>query len=237
MTNEKVWVNLRMPGNLWFLWICFLWMGSLVAQPRKSVFLQTENQVTFRVAVNGAGYISSGQGKSELLMEPGVQTVQISFDRQPGILYTFRLEESDEPQAFMLRQQMNNSWILYNLATAEIITGLAVVNKIKKMPVPEEDNINDSFTPPPLFDYKPPTAIMKIFERASPEGTDQIFLISTDNGTDTVALFIPASVPEQTAAVGLPGNTIRYSLTDPGYFSGLFTHRYKRYPWAGIFSS
>jgi hypothetical protein len=234
MQNGMDWVNLPMFRTVQLILIGFLFTGSLIAQASSSLFLQTENQAAFRVKLNGAEFISSPTGRVQIPVTAGEKELQISFDQQPGVVYQFQVSVTNDPSVFTLRQFLNNAWVLYNLANAAIVPGSPFLTQVKKIVVPDEDNMGDTFSPPPVFQYKGPDSIRKIFERISPDGTDQIFLLIHENRTDTVALFIPAMMPDKsTADLFQQQRNKRKWLS--GKVGALFTHRFNS-QYAPLFS-
>lgn len=202
-----------------FLCTCFgiLCATVAVSQPTGFVYLQTENNTVYQVRWNGNTYPSSATGYLVIpQMQAGEHLLQIDFPSSLGNGYAFTIRLADKPRAFSLRQAVNNRWSLVDMVDQTLIAGK------ETLPAPNNQLVFEELIPaqPERKTTEPPVQkrpespavkketreiavvrkplrekvqeIKKIFDRGSVSGIDQVYVITTGNRSDTIALFIPA---------------------------------------------
>jgi hypothetical protein len=126
---------------------------------------------------------------------------------------------------FSLKQELDNTWSLFNLVDFTLLKGLSVniqpkeekkqpeleipaepVKQISKEPVTVKE-VTTSSKPAKVL-----PEIKKIYDKASEEGIDMVFVVSGSPRNDTVILFVPALKPK--GAAGVPGESIRQQQKD-----------------------
>lgn len=214
-----------------FLCTCFglLYASVAVSQPAGFIYLQTENNTIYQVRWNGNTYQSSATGYLVIPQMPaGEHLLQIDFPSSLGKGYAFTIRLADKPRAFSLRQDVKNRWSLVDMIDLSQLAGKEI------LPAPNNQLVFEEWIPPqpekrtaePPVQKSPESPavkketretvvirkplrekvqdIKKIFDRGSVTGIDQVYVITTGNRSDTIALFIPVlqePVSRQMAAV------------------------------------
>jgi hypothetical protein len=178
-----------------------------MCQQNQAIHLQSETGQSFVVQLNGKAYSSSRDGYLVLpQVAPGDHTLVIGF---PGALqeYAFNITVMDKPRGLSLKLAVDNSWSLFDLVEFTAIKGSiaspeqSALARVDELGIPAVPVKKDSVAAPD----KPVSGarILKIFDKASAGGIDQVYVIMNGSKADTVALFIHAleePVPKQGAS-------------------------------------
>ena len=206
--------------RLFFLAFFLLISGITRAQQTSFVYMQTENNLPYKVFWNGNTYPSSITGYLVIpQVPPGIHPMVVAFSAGISPDYTFTIPVADKPRGFSLRQSVDNNWSLFDMIDFSLIKGTLASKTTKPEPevkvtvepiakvIPEnkpeikepakpaehiETPILKKEVPVPVKQRLISTAgIMKIFEKAGSAGIDQVYIIVNGVKSDTVALFIP----------------------------------------------
>lgn len=210
--------------------------SSAHAQSLAVIHMQAENSLPYEVSWNGKSYPSSPNG---YLMIPDVpagnHTLIVDFSQEISLPYQFTVSVMDKPRGFSLRQELDNTWRLFDLTDFTLIQGQMIspskpVEAVIKDPVitPPQKHIDNTVavkkeTPStPKERFTKPAIIQKIFDKAGTTGIDQVYIITNGSKTDTIALFIPdlKEEPGKPAANQSTGSAERTNKKDAAY---LFT--------------
>lgn len=181
-----------------------------MGQQSQAIHLLSETGQTFSVQLNGTGYSSTKDG---YLVIPGVpggdHLLVVGFNGwMPEYAFTCRV--TDKPLAFSLKLAVDNSWSLFDMVDFTVTKGSiataaqsALARTDPSAPpigqVRNTDSAGQAETSPAV------PRIQKIFDKASPGGVDQVYIIVNGTKADTVALFIHAlEEPEAKHAANKP---------------------------------
>ncbi len=201
-------------GVLVFLvWV--VTMAPAGAQPAGFIHLQSENSLAYQVTWNGNTYSSNAGGYLVIpQVMAGEHTLIIGFAPEIALPYAFKVTLADNPRGFSIRQNIDNSWSLFDMIDFSLLKGNPfIAPKSQVLTMPEENNVTS-----PKEEKKSTTAaaikkdsaiavkpanttinklakqtlsIQKIFDKTGNEGIDQVYTISRGSRIDTIALFIP----------------------------------------------
>jgi hypothetical protein len=162
--------------------------GSSLAQSPASIHIQSELPKQYSVQWNGNNYNSTDRGYLEIPQVPaGEQLLILGFpgNAYPETAFTFTI--TDKPRGFALKLGIDNSWSMFDMVDFLAMRGVPAAGLKIDKPVPPVVAI-----PPPVKkqDQKA-SSIRKLFDKAGPDGIDQVYLIDNNGKTDTIALFIP----------------------------------------------
>lgn len=215
-----------------FFFCVIIWaMPSMAgAQQLSFIHIQTENNQFYEVQWNGKTYTSSPTGYLVVPQVPaGSHSLTISFSAETVARYTFTIEMADKPRGFSLRQSIDNSWTLFDMVDFSLLKGTIVEPAPKESiihnppdpalkPVTEEKVADKSVViavvkTEPLIIKKEkttikPTGILKIFDKSSSSGVDQVYVLINGTRLDTIALFIPILNEDQHRSVSNPSALI-----------------------------
>lgn len=196
----------------------FMGFGSLSAQTTHYLFFQTENNKPFYLRIMGSTLSSSATG---YLLIPkltnGKYEIHIGFALS-NTEQQFELTVEGQDLGFSLKLELDNSWNLFNLADFSQYRGKTVsvtpdpqlkkeepvitntVKETEKQADKKETNKADSTIGPvtekELAKKKIPLPLIsKIYDRASLEGIDMIFVVNGTPKSDTVIIYVPAIKP------------------------------------------
>lgn len=164
----------------------------------------------------------------------GQQKLELDFGTTIALPHIFSITVQDKPLGYSIRQSVTNSLSLFDMVTNSLIKGDAVAftgntakepeklilsreevekeiadekNKEKKTaPITASSVTQTPVAPKPAGPawQNPVKEVRKIFDRDGAEGIDQVYVLSTRNRMDTIALFIPIlqdTRPKQLAMV------------------------------------
>lgn len=203
-------------------------LGSLSAQATHYLFFQTENNQPFYLRIMGSTLSSNASG---YLLIPkitdGKYEIHIGF-AQSDTEQQFELAMEGKDVGFSLKQELDNSWSLFNLVDFSQNKGKTVavapkqpvkpdeepvvVNKMKEeeKPVDKKDVKQADTATKALVQVKEQPKgkkmlpqISKIYDRASAEGVDMVFIVNGTPKSDTVIIYVPAIKPPGMAGVSL----------------------------------
>ena len=168
-------------------------MESIQAQKTFFLYIQTETKIPFNLQLADKAYHSNATGYLLIpSLEAGQYTLVIDFPKNQFVSQTFVCEISEKDRGFRLKQNADNSWILYDL-----VTQAEIRNAIGKEAVKiNYDNKLLKSNPD-----KAPTStnnVTKTYEKIGANGINQAYTVQNGAKTDTVLLFIPAMDPSLT---------------------------------------
>lgn len=195
-------------------------MGSSVAYSQTGTFLylQSENNLPYQVQWNGNAFPSTAGGYVVIAQVPqGRQTLKVSFSPELSVPYLFDVMVKDRPRGFSIRQGIDNSWSLFEMIDLSVVRGRPVPaapvlvkepeeliplpkEETVKTPVPEKADAKSLLSGPnasaqgkrPVPRQRPAVlSVQRIFDRTGAEGVDQVYVITRETRSDTIALFIP----------------------------------------------
>lgn len=190
------------------------------AQTGHYLFIQTENNQPFYLRLMGANLSSNASG---YLLIPkltnGDYELHIGF-AQSDKEQKFMVKVEGKDLGFSLKQELDNTWSLFNLVDFTLLKGVSVnvqPKEVKKQPeleIPSEPVQQISKEPTIIKEVasspKPVKVlpeIKKIYDKVSEEGIDMVFVVSGSPKNDTVILYVPALKPKGEA--GITGESIR----------------------------
>lgn len=183
-----------------------LFLTTSKAQQTNFIHIQSENNQPFVVQLNGNNYSSSLTGYIVVpQVPPGEHTLVIAFPRNQFPEYSFQCTVANKPRGFSLKQAVDNSWSLFDMVNFNIIKGaLASKEPVQQQvtqpaePIVQKPVYNNPVqtTEEKRIIKKDPSPqavsrVLKIFDKASASGIDQVYIIINRGKADTVALFIP----------------------------------------------
>ncbi len=188
------------------LLITLLWNYGTKAQTG-FVHIQSENGQPYNVQWNGYTYSSSGTGYLIIAKMPlGEQTMVIGFGKSQFPEYVFRYTLNDKARGFSLKLNIDNSWSLFDMVNFTTLKGKPVTAAEKEEIQKERERLAKANTPVDpkdnlykVVEVKNP-GIYKIFDKTTEEGRDLVYVVTNDNLTDTIVIFIPAPLPVQKPA-------------------------------------
>lgn len=173
-----------------FFVLCVLMMacGRSMAQSMASIHIQSELPKQYSVQWNGTNYNSSEAGYLVIPEIPaGDQLLILSF---PGTAYpetAFTCTITDRPRAFSMKLGINNTWSLFDMIGLYAMQGVPAAGLKISKPAPTVA----AGSQPAKKPGQQSSNIRKLFDKAGPDGIDQVYLINNNGKTDTIALFIP----------------------------------------------
>ena len=122
--------------RLFFLAFFLLISGITRAQQTSFVYMQTENNLPYKVFWNGNTYPSSITGYLVIpQVPPGIHPMVVAFSAGISPDYTFIIPVADKPRGFSLRQSVDNNWSLFDMIDFSLIKGVLA----DKTPKPEPE--------------------------------------------------------------------------------------------------
>lgn len=205
-------------GMSWFLHL------SIYAQPNHYIFFQSETNQPFYLRLLGTTMSSNATG---YLLVPkltdGKYEIQIGFaNSEKEHQFTINVEGKD--LGFSLKRELDNSWSLFNLVDFSQLQGIIVAAVPKQEKVAEEekepvvvvkeavqtapdkkvqvkvDTIALKQNEPIIQKARVMPEVKKIYEKASDEGVDIVFVVSGAAKSDTVIIYVPALKPKGQAS-------------------------------------
>lgn len=199
-----------------------LFFSTVYGQSAHYLFIQTENNQPFYLRLMGANLSSNATGYLLIpKLSNGEYELNIGFaqsDKEQK--FTIKVEGKD--LGFSLKQELDNNWSLFNLVDFSLIKGLAVavqsmeVKKAVVVEIPDEP-IKEPIKQVGKEQETKPTAIKevvqspkaikvlpeikKIYDKATEEGIDMVFIVSGSPKNDTVILYVPALKPKGEAGL------------------------------------
>lgn len=186
-----------------------IFISTVYGQNTRYLFIQTENNQPFYLRLMGATLSSNATG---YLLVP--KLTDGDYDLYVGFAQTeqeqqFTVKLAGKDLGFSLKQELDNTWSLFNLVDFSLVRGQLAMNK------PREEKKNPLIIEQPLLlkDQEPDNAdkkevkkapnavkkypeIKKIYERISEDGIDMVFVVSGSAKNDTVILYVPALKPK-----------------------------------------
>lgn len=202
----------------WCLITGVLFFSTVYGQTSRYLFIQTENNQPFYLRLMGANLSSNATGYLLIpKLTDGEYELNIGFaqtDKEQK--FTIKIEGKD--LGFSLKQELDNTWSLFNLVDFNLIKGLsvAVQPKEEKKEVQVEIPTETIKQVPKEQDSKPtpikevvqspkPTKVLpeikKIYDKTTEEGIDMVFIVSGSPKNDTVILYVPALKPKGEAGM------------------------------------
>jgi hypothetical protein len=181
------------PIKIILLLISLFFMESIQAQKTYFLYIQTEAKIPFNLQLADKAYHSNATGYLLIpSLEAGQYTLVIDFPKNQFVSQTFVCEISEKDRGFRLKQNADNSWILYDL-----VTQAEIRNAIGKEAVKiNYDNKLLKSNP----DKAPTTTnnVTKTYQKIGANGINQAYTVQNGSKIDTVLLFIPAMDPSLT---------------------------------------
>lgn len=198
----------------WCLITGILLFSTANGQTGHYLFIQTENNQPFYLRLMGANLSSNASG---YLLIPkltnGEYELNIGF-AQSDKEQKFVVKVEGKDLGFSLKQELDNTWSLFNLVDFTLLKGVSVNSQPKeekKQPeveMPTEPVKQISKEPITIKEVTPspkPVKVLpeikKIYDKASEEGIDMVFVVSGSPKNDTVILYVPALKPKGEAAI------------------------------------
>ncbi len=210
------------PLNLLFLLLMgLLCCYTGFTQQSNFIHIQSENNQPFLVTLGTNTYGSSATGYLVIPQVPeGEQKLIIGFPGNQFPEYSFLCTMTNKPLGFSLKQAVDNSLSLFDMVNFAVLKGnlyvkVAPNEVLVKVVEKEAEPLNkavvntdsEMLASKPLAkkempalikepEFSPATSsIRKIFEKATPGGLDQVYIVINNGLADTVALFIPELAP------------------------------------------
>jgi hypothetical protein len=213
----------------------FLSATAVAGQKLALVYFQSETNLPFTLTWNNQTYTSDPKGVLEIKDVPeGEQSFQIDLGKDHGTASRFELNLGEDSRAFAIRQLLDNRIQLFNLVTYGLTTGISMPqikqvlvyqnpltgystnseknrtgldnNESQKKDASPKTTLVQSAVRPEIATLPIPTAVKKVFDQTGSDGIDQIYLLSGEGKTDTVALFIPVLKTPASKPVVRPGS-------------------------------
>lgn len=171
------------------VFICFfsLYGNGLQAQQTQLLYLQSEGEQPFTAEIGGVQYSSSLNGYLSLPALPrGEYTLQVGFG---SAQYVFPCVLGAAPRGFFIKREVDNVSTLFDMVSFEETRGvMASAWKEQQLAKQKEAEKAAKET---ARKTGVSAGIRKIYDRASPDGVDQVYVVSNGDKKDTIALFIP----------------------------------------------
>jgi len=205
------------------LGIFMIVLGSATAQTTHYLFFQTETNKPFYLRIMGSTLSSNATG---YLLIPkltnGKYEIHIGF-AQSDTEQQFDITVEGRDLGFSLKQELDNSWSLFNLVDFSQYKGKTIAAMPKPVlqtteapsvqDVKEEDKpvakkepvVKDSMEKQPKVKEGsvkkiPLPPVVKIYDRVSVDGHDLVFVVNGPAKSDTVIIYVPAMKPPGMAA-------------------------------------
>ncbi len=198
------------------------------AQATHYLFFQTENNRPFYLRIMGSTLSSNASGYLLIpKLTDGKYEIHIGFAQsEEEQAYEITVEGKD--LGFSLKQELDNTWSLFNLVDFSQQKGKTIVAspkpqvkaeespvvevKVKEAPqlpvqnpVKPADTITKTITivEPPVAPRKKNQLpqVLKIYDKSSPEGIDMVFVVNGVPKNDTVIIYVPAIKPQGIARI------------------------------------
>lgn len=224
-------------------------VGNISAQSTHYLFFQTENNQPFYLRIMGATLSSNATGYLLIpKLTDGKYDIQVGFAKSTTEqAFTFNMEGRD--LGFSLKQELDNTWSLFNLVDFSLLRGTTVSIQIEpeivkkdtlvKAEVPvevkktEREEVKEPIVPAekPIvkqqIKVKPVLPeVSKIYDRSSVDGVDMVFVVKDLTRSDTVILYVPAIKPPGMAGK-VADNKAKDQLNGTKMLSSLITHPFK----------
>lgn len=137
-------------------------------------------------------------------MPAGNHILLVNFSGEISPPYQFNVSVMNKPLGFSLRQELDNTWRLFDLTEFTITPGqvmqpskpveIVIKDPVGDLPQKHTDNpvvIKKETPSTPKERFTKPAVIRKIFDKAGTTGIDQVYIITNGSKTDTIAVFIP----------------------------------------------
>lgn len=200
-----------------------LFFSTVYGQSARYLFIQTENNQPFYLRLMGANLSSNATGYLLIpKLSDGEYELHIGF-AQSEKEQKFTIKIAGKDLGFSLKQELDNNWSLFDLVDFTLIKGISVAvqpKEEKKEPaveIPEptkqvsEVGESKPITVKEVVSTKEVVAIpkvnkvlpeiKKIYDKATEEGIDMVFVVSGSPKNDTVILYVPALKPKEEAQV------------------------------------
>ncbi|MBL0882963.1 MAG: hypothetical protein IBJ16_06410 [Chitinophagaceae bacterium] len=198
----------------WCLITGMIFFSAVDGQTGHYLFIQTENNQPFYLRLMGANLSSNASG---YLLIPkltnGEYELNVGF-AQSDKEQKFVVKVEGKDLGFSLKQELDNTWSLFNLVDFTLLRGVLVNIQPKEekkqseleipaepvKPILKEAAIVKEVVPSPK-PVKILPEIKKIYDKASDEGIDMVFVVSGSPKNDTVILYVPALKPKGGAGI------------------------------------
>ncbi|NCI47176.1 hypothetical protein [Sediminibacterium soli] len=183
----------RVAGRYKFLifTVMILWgCRQLHAQQTQFIHLQSEGEQPFYAALGGVQYTSSLNGYLVIPeLRPGEYHLLIGFP-STGKEYVFDYTIADRSRAFSMKREVDNNWTLFDMVDFSETRGLSASLWRNRQLALQKEAVRAAREQARKSGVS--GGIHKIYDRASPGGVDQVYVVNNGNKKDTIALFIPA---------------------------------------------
>lgn len=217
-------------------------LGSTSAQTTHYLFFQTENNKPFYLRIMGSTLSSNANGYLLIpKLTDGKYELHIGF-AQSEAEQQFEITVEGRDLGFSVKQELDNSWSLFNLVDFTLYKGktvavvpkplvkteeeVVVQNEVKEAGKPAQKNeikkadtvvktvaiINEMPKPKSVLPQ-----ISKIYDRTSAEGVDMVFVVNGTPKSDTVIIYVPAIKPPGMAGGHLKSREIQHNKVEQVY--------------------
>jgi len=240
---------------------CFLVLGLLLvglgsssAQITHYLFFQTENNKPFYLRIMGSTLSSNASGYLLIpKLTDGKYELHIGF-AQSEAEQQFEITVEGRDLGFSVKQELDNSWSLFNLVDFSQYKGKTVaavpkpqikteeepvltdtVKEEEKPVVKKENRPTDSLVKPEMVKEVqkkkiPLPLIAKIYDKTSLDGIDMVFVVNGTPKSDTVIIYVPAIKPSGMAGGQLKSRVIQYNKGEQVFanpFQSIITNPFK----------
>lgn len=211
------------------LGLLLMGLCTVSAQTTHYLFFQTENNKPFYLRLMGSTLSSNASG---YLLIPkitdGKYEIHIGF-AQSEVEQQFELVVEGRDLGFSLKQELDNSWSLFNLVDFSLYKGKTVTTTPKQLIKTEDEvvvlnevkeaekqvgkkQIQKADTVAVVKEVPKPKSVLpqvsKIYDRTSAEGIDMVFVVNGIPKSDTVIIYVPAIKPPGVAGGNLKNRVI-----------------------------
>jgi hypothetical protein len=170
-----------------FLCVLVLTCERGVAQSKASIHIQSELPRQYSVLWNANSYVSTETGYLEIPEVPaGEQLLVFGFPNNAYPETAFSCTVTDKPRGFALKLAIDNSWSLFDMVDLYAMKGVPAAGLNIARPAPVV-----GIPPSKKKPEQKVSNVRKLFDKAGPDGVDQVYLIDNGGKIDTIALFIP----------------------------------------------
>lgn len=169
--------------------ICFIFpgVGGLQAQQTQLLYLQSEGEQPFTAEIGGVQYSSSLNGYLSLPALPrGEYTLQVGFG---SAQYVFPCVLGAAPRGFFIKREVDNVSTLFDMVSFEETRGVMASAWKEQQLAKQKEAAKAAKETARKTGVS--AGIRKIYDRASSDGVDQVYVVSNGDKKDTIALFIP----------------------------------------------
>lgn len=176
------------------------------AQQGQPVHIQSENGQEFTAHCNG-NIIQSSDGYLFIpQLAAGNNTIVLSFPGTELPEYAFSCTVADTPLSYSLKWEVDNRWSLFDMVEFTVQHGSRATREqilaASQKPGEARPVATGNTAPVATALKNIPPSIRKIFDKPTPGGKDQVYIVVNGSNTDTVAIFIPDIEPAKPTQTG-----------------------------------